>query len=123
MVRTDHQALIWLFKLKEPRGKIARWIEILSQYDFAIEYRAGRKQAHCDALSRCENPRDCECQEQDTSESLKCGPCRKCIKRAQDMLHESWYKEVAALELEQKEATTQGDVPLAGVARGICQEA
>ena len=122
VVRTDHQALIWLFKLKEPRGKIARWIEILSQYDFAIEYRAGRKQAHCDALSRCENPRDCECQEQDTSEPLKCGPCRKCIKRAQDMLHESWYKEVAASELVQKEATTQGDVPLAGVARGICKE-
>ena len=75
VVRTDHQALIWLFKLKEPRGKIARWIEILSQYDFAIEFRAGRKQAHCDALSRCENPRDCKCQEQDTSEPLKCGPC------------------------------------------------
>ena len=39
------------------------------------------------------------------------------------MLHESWYKEVAASELVQKEATTQGDVPLAGVARGICREA
>ena len=37
--RTDHQVLIWLFQLKEPRGKIARWLEILSQYDFSIEYR------------------------------------------------------------------------------------
>ena len=39
------------------------------------------------------------------------------------MLYESWYKKVAASELIQKEATTQGDVPLAGVVRGICQEA
>ena len=29
-VRSDHQALVWLFQLKEPRGKIARWLEILS---------------------------------------------------------------------------------------------
>ena len=34
VVRTDHQSLIWLFKLKEPRGKIARWIEILSHLIF-----------------------------------------------------------------------------------------
>ena len=38
-VRTDHQTLIWLFRLKESRGKIARWLEILSQYDFSIEHR------------------------------------------------------------------------------------
>lgn len=82
VVRTNHQSLIWLFRLREPKGKIARWIEILSHYDFAIEYRPGSKQGHCDALSRCENPRDCECPNQDTSEPLKCGPCKKCIKRA-----------------------------------------
>ena len=93
LVRTDHQALIWLFKLKEPRGKIARWIELLSHYDFSIAYRPGHKQAHCDALSRCENLRECDCPDVDTSELLKCGPCRKCIKRAQDMLHESLVKE------------------------------
>lgn len=87
LVRSDHQALVWLFKLKEPRGKIARWIEIMSQYDFSIEYRAGKKQGHCDALSRCENPKDCDCAEFDMDEPLKCGPCKKCTKRAQDM---SW---------------------------------
>ena len=87
IVRSDHQALVWLFKLKEPRGKIARWIEILSHYDFAIEYRSGKKQGHCDALSRCNNPRDCDCSLQDMDEDLKCGPCKKCIKRANDMQH------------------------------------
>ncbi|MCG8045622.1 MAG: RNase H-like domain-containing protein, partial [Candidatus Thiodiazotropha endolucinida] len=92
-VRSDHQALVWIFRLKEPNGKIARWLEILSQYDFAVEYRPGKKQGHCDALSRCENPRDCECPEQDTSEPLKCGPCKKCTKRAQYMVHTDFYKE------------------------------
>ena len=59
--------------------EIARWLEIWSQYDFSIEYRPGKKQGHCDALCRCENPRDCECPEQDTSQPLKCGPCKKCL--------------------------------------------
>ncbi|MCG8044298.1 MAG: ribonuclease H family protein, partial [Candidatus Thiodiazotropha endolucinida] len=93
-VRSDHQALVWLFRLKEPRGKIARWLEILSYYDFSIEYRPGKKQGHCDALSRCDNPRDCECPEEDTSEPLKCGPCKKCTKRAQDMMHEQIYRDL-----------------------------
>lgn len=88
LVRTDHQALVWLFRLKEPNGKIARWIEILAPFDFQIEYRAGNKQAHCDALSRCPFPRDCTCSEVDMSEPLKCGPCKKCRRRAEIMLLE-----------------------------------
>ena len=94
LVRSDHQALVWIFSLKEPRGKLARWLEVLSLYDFSIEYRPGRKQGHCDALPRCENPKDCECPEQDTSEPLKCGPCLKCTKRAMEMMHKSVYNEM-----------------------------
>ena len=97
LVRSDHQALVWIFRLKEPRGKVARWLEILSQYDFAIEYRPGKKHGHCDALSRCENPKDCDCPGQDTSELLKCGPCSKCIKRAQEMLHKTWSFESSSV--------------------------
>ena len=101
IVRSDHQALVWLFKLKEPRGKVARWIEILSYYDFSIEYRPGRKQAHCDALSRCVDPRKCDCLNQDTEESLKCGPCNKCLKRAQEMAHRDLNKDIIATENEE----------------------
>ena len=93
-VRTDHQALRWLFRLKEPKGKTARWIEILSQYNFDIEYRQGKRQGHCDALSRCSNPRDCDCPDVDTMEPLKCGPCKKCLKRSHDMMLQGLYDKV-----------------------------
>ena len=108
-VRTDNQALIWLFRLKEPRGKIAKWLEILSQYDFSIEYRPGKKQGHCDALSRCENPRDCECPKQDTSEPLQCGQCKKCLKRAQDRMHTSLYQEIFVTPEEKPGDSTEGE--------------
>ena len=113
LVRSDHQALVWIFWLKEPRGKVARWLEILSQYDFAVEYRPDKKHGHCDALSRCENPRDCDCPEQDTSEPLKCGPCRKCIKRAQDMLHKTWSLESPSISgADGIKLSTEGASPL-----------
>ncbi|XP_052271790.1 uncharacterized protein LOC127872504 [Dreissena polymorpha] len=85
VVRTDHQALVWLFSLKEPSSKIARWIDILSRYDFTIEYRAGKRMGHCDALSRCTNPKDCNCPDVDMMEPLKCGPCKKCLRRSETM--------------------------------------
>ena len=83
VVRTDHQALIWLFSLKEPKGRIARWIKILSAYDFSIEYRQGKKHLNADGMSRCPNPRDCQC---DTNETLSCGPCKKCIRQSETMV-------------------------------------
>ena len=96
-VRTDHQAIKWLFSLKNPKSRIQRWIEILSAYNFSIEYRAGPKHGNADGLSRCPNPRDCQCPEVDTLDSLKCGPCKKCIKRSEDDSEDSVDK---SLKLE-----------------------
>ena len=76
LLRTDHQAIKWLFSLKEPKGRIQRWIEMLSAYDFQIEYRPGAKHGNADDLSRCPNPQDCVCPELDNEEVLKCGPCK-----------------------------------------------
>ena len=89
LVRTDHQALVWLFKLKEPKARIARWLEILSVYNFEVQHRPGQKHGNCDSLSRCVNPRDCTCPDVDNSENLKCGPCNKCKKRMFDMKYSS----------------------------------
>ena len=49
-VRSDHQALVFLFKIPEPCGRVARWIEIWSAYDFFIVYRRGSKQSNADAM-------------------------------------------------------------------------
>ena len=85
-VRTDHQALRWLFSLREPKNRIARWIEVLSAYDFVVEYRPGTKHGNADAMSRrCENPQECKCPLVDEEQNLLCGPCHKCRKRSQDM--------------------------------------
>ena len=76
----------WLFSLREPKNRIARWIEVLSAYDFVVEYRPGAKHGNADAMSRrCENPQECQCPLVDEEQNLLCGPCNKCRKRSQDM--------------------------------------
>ena len=81
-VRTDHRALSFLFSFKEPRGRLARYLEILSAYDFAVSYRKGTGHCNADGMSRCVSPWDCQCNEVDTMEPLKCGPCKRWEKRA-----------------------------------------
>ena len=82
IVRSDHQALKWLFSLKEPKSRIARWIEMLSAYNFSVEFRPGVKHGNADGMSRCPDPQQCEC---DDDVPLKCGPCKKCISRSEQM--------------------------------------
>jgi hypothetical protein len=106
-VRSDHQALRWLFTLREPKGRIARWIEILSAYDFCIEYRKGTQHCNADGMSRCINPRECECCEVDMMEPLKCGPCKKCLKRAEEMVSMMNAESESRIE-ESADAQTEG---------------
>ena len=83
VVHSDHQALKRLFSLNEPKNRVARWVEILSAYNFEIEYRPGKKHENTDAMSRCPNPRDCQCES--ANNSLSCGPCIKCKKMSMGM--------------------------------------
>ena len=104
-VRTDHQALRWLFSLKEPKARIARWIEILSAFDFEIEYRPGQKHGNADALSRCPQPQQCHCSSE--TPDLKCGPCSKCVKRS-DVMQSSFLDLSKALMVRQVESGKLG---------------
>lgn len=52
ILRSDHAALKWLLRFKEPEGQLARWMEVLSEYDFTVEHRAGRSHANADGMSR-----------------------------------------------------------------------
>lgn len=51
-VRTDHGALRWLLNFKDPQGQMARWLQVIAEYDIEIIHRAGRSHANADSLSR-----------------------------------------------------------------------
>jgi hypothetical protein len=72
-LRTDHAALIWLCKRAEPSNQVARWLEILAEFRFDIEHRAGVKHGNADGLSR----RTCfDCKQCDRIEKSMGGPSR-----------------------------------------------
>ena len=48
---TDHRSLTWLQTTKDPRGRYARWLEEIGEYEFTVEYRRGDLNAHADAVS------------------------------------------------------------------------
>jgi hypothetical protein len=52
IVRTDHRALVWLYKAKDQFSKLLRWSIFLQQYNFLIVYGKGQSNVVADALSR-----------------------------------------------------------------------
>ena len=50
----DHSALQWLFALKEPTGKFARWVTLLQAYSMNIVHRPGKAHSNADGISRRE---------------------------------------------------------------------
>ena len=53
IVRTDHGSLQWLYNFREPEGQMARWLELLQEFDFEVIHRSGRSHTNADSLSRC----------------------------------------------------------------------
>lgn len=49
---TDHASLLWLYKLKDPIGRLARWTCRLSSFKFKIIHRKGSLNVVADFLSR-----------------------------------------------------------------------
>ncbi len=54
VLETDHEAIMWLQKMKEPSGRLGRWFFKLQSYDFEIRHRPGDSPVMRvpDALSR-----------------------------------------------------------------------
>ena len=48
---TDNSALTWLHSL-EPKGRIARWVMDLQEFEFEVTHRPGKENSNADALSR-----------------------------------------------------------------------
>jgi len=51
-VVTDHYSLLWLDRLKNPQGRLARWAVTLQQYRYTIVHRKGKEHLGPDCLSR-----------------------------------------------------------------------
>jgi hypothetical protein len=89
--------------LKEPKSRIVRWIEILSDFYFVVEhveYKPGSKPGNADAMSRCEKPRDCSCPDIEDEKPLGCGPCRKCAKKTVE-IDSSKFKKYTSNSVDQ----------------------
>ncbi|KAM7285215.1 uncharacterized protein ISCGN_032173 [Ixodes scapularis] len=52
VIQTNHAALTWIQRLKEPAGRLARWALTLQRYSYTVEYRKGSSNKVADALSR-----------------------------------------------------------------------
>lgn len=51
-VLTDHQPLKWLFSIKSPTGRLARWSLLLQSYNITFDYTPGKQNIIADTLSR-----------------------------------------------------------------------
>lgn len=56
---TDHSALQWLHRAKDPHGRLARWAMRLQQFDFEVIFRKGTDHIVPDALSRAVSQEIC----------------------------------------------------------------
>ena len=74
LLRTDHKALLWLHKFKDPDGMQARWITALTTFDYEVQHRPGAKHANADGISHrtcaCPDCPDCVSESEDDSDPI-----------------------------------------------------
>ena len=57
-IRTDHAAVRQLLNKIDATGQYARWVCIMSEFDFTLQYRLGPKHGNADGLSRAKVKED-----------------------------------------------------------------
>jgi phospholipid-translocating ATPase len=51
-IQTDHNALVWLERLKDNNPRLTRWSLLLQPYTFTVTHRKGSLNGNADVLSR-----------------------------------------------------------------------
>ena len=69
-MRVDNEAVSFYHSMKDATGQAARYLDLLSLYDFEVVHRNGARHMNADTVSRV---RPCELGEN--------GPCKQCHKR------------------------------------------
>jgi len=97
IIRTDHAALSYLMTAKDLIGQQARGVDLMSEFNFTIQHRAGVSHTNADALSRkipCElNGIDCPqshkyiCNTFDIPDELGCKRMRIAVTRTNPIVH------------------------------------
>ena len=49
---TDHSAITYMMKQPDPKGRLARWVVILQEFDFEVVHKPGKENNVADGLSR-----------------------------------------------------------------------
>ena len=114
-IRTDHGSLRWLLNFRNPEGQTARWLSILSKYDFDIEYRPGSKHGNSDGLSR--RPCSVDCKKCSRAEEINESHCVRAIHLDPGSAESddgAWVESVSAEELK---IAQQEDASLKEVSR------
>jgi hypothetical protein len=45
---TDHKAITWIFNVRDPSSRLMRWKLLLEEYNYEIQYRAGKRNCNAD---------------------------------------------------------------------------
>ena len=51
-LQTDHKSLKWIFTQPDLNMRQRRWVQLLHEYDFTIEYKAGKQNVVCRCLKQ-----------------------------------------------------------------------
>ena len=93
-MRRGHSALRRITSFKELQDQMARWLEVLSQFDFVAGHHAGKKRGNADGSSRVSCDPD-ECDRSGGQTILAehpCGGCNTSVRRHQEW--SSFFAEV-----------------------------
>lgn len=103
MIITDHASLMWLQNIKNPAGRLARWVMRLSQFNFTIKHRKGSDMVVPDALSRAPyNILPVDPEEVAEAEGLTVSACIFDTPDAPDFstIQDAWYSDLRTKILE-----------------------